>query len=115
MSNQAVRSVYLTAPDLEEARRLGRALLEERLVACVNLLPGTLSLYRWQGELREEPEVVMIAKTRAELVPRLSARVAELHSYEVPCVVAFAVPEGLEPYLDWVAAETSQVSDFEDG
>jgi periplasmic divalent cation tolerance protein len=97
---------YMTAGSREEARTIARALVEERLAACCNLLDGMTSVYPWQGEIQEDAEVVVIAKTRAELVERLTARVQALHSYDVPCVVALPVSGGNPAFLDWIAAES---------
>ena len=100
------RSVYMTFPDTASAERIGRALVDDRLVACVNVLPATLSLYRWRGEIERDSEVVAFAKTRAELVPAVTQRVRELHPYEVPCVVALAIDGGDGAYLRWIGDET---------
>ncbi len=97
--------VYMTAGSMEEATRIGRALVAERLVACVNLVDGMRSLYWWNGGVQEDAEVVMVAKTRQDRVPALSDRVRELHSYDCPCVVALPVADGHRPFLDWIAAE----------
>jgi len=102
----AVVGVYLTFPDLETADRIAAALVEERLVACVNLVPAT-SLYRWAGRVVREVEVVGWAKTTRDRLEALVARVAELHPYEIPCVVAYPAIEGAPTYLDWVRAETA--------
>jgi periplasmic divalent cation tolerance protein len=99
--------VYVTAPSPEEAARIGRAVVEERLAACANVLDGMHSIYRWRGRLEEAKEVVLILKTRAERLPELTARVKALHSYEVPCVVALPIAGGNAAYLDWISAEAS--------
>jgi periplasmic divalent cation tolerance protein len=98
--------VYMTAADEDEAARIGRALVEARLAACVNIIPGMRSFYRWQGEVRDDHEVVMIAKSRRTLVDALVARVKELHGYECPCVVALPIEGGNRDFLDWIVAET---------
>ena len=105
-----VHVVLVTAPDSEVAAQLARRLVEEGLAACVNLVPGVRSIYRWQGAVQEDPEVLLIAKTRAALVDALAVRVRALHPYELPEVIALAVVAGSEPYLDWVrsAAEPRQ-------
>lgn len=100
------RSIYVTAASLDEAKRIGRALVEERLVACVNILPGATSLYRWEGAVHEDAETVFFAKTRAELVDAVVARVTDLHGYDVPCVVALPIEAGNPDYLRCIAAET---------
>ena len=97
---------YVTAGSREEGLAIGRALVEERLAACANLVDGMNSVYRWQGAIEEAREAVLILKTRRELVDRLTARVRELHSYDVPCVVALPLQGGNPDYLEWIAAET---------
>ncbi|AWJ82995.1 divalent-cation tolerance protein CutA [Azospirillum sp. TSH58] len=98
---------YITAGSRDEARRIGRALVEERLAACANIFDGMTSIYRWQDAIEEADETVLIAKTRAELFDRLAARVRELHSYEVPCVVELTVGRGNPAYLDWLRDGTA--------
>ncbi len=97
---------YITAGSRAEAERIGRTLVEERLAACVNILGGMTSIYRWQGAVESAEEVVVIAKTRADLFERLTARVKELHSYDVPCVVELPVGRGNPDYLGWLERET---------
>ena len=97
---------YMTAGSREEGLRIGRALVEERLAACANLIDGMTSIYRWQGAIQEDAEVVLIAKTRTELVPRLIERVRALHSYDVPCVVTLPIADGNPAFLEWIGAET---------
>lgn len=94
---------YITCPSLAEAERLGRALVEERLAACVNLLPGMRSLYRWQGAIESADEVVLIAKTLRTRAGALTRRVIALHPYSCPCVVLLPVTGGSAPYLRWLA------------
>ena len=98
--------IYMTASSTEEAQRLGRALVEERLAACANVIPGMMSCYHWQGKVEEAQEAVLIAKTRRDLVDALTARVKALHSYTVPCVLALPVLGGNPDYLRWIAEET---------
>ena len=95
------------APD--RAPALARALVERRLAACVNLVPGVISVYRWKGVVEEDQETTLLVKTRAELVPALTAAIRELHGYEVPEVVALPLVagEGNDAYRAWVVAETS--------
>jgi periplasmic divalent cation tolerance protein len=95
-----------TAPDAEQAGRIARALVDERLIACANLVPGLTSIYRWQGQVQSEPEVLLLMKTRRSLVPRLKERLPQLHPYEVPELVVTEVTDGLAPYCDWVRGET---------
>ncbi len=102
-----IRMIYITAADREEARRIAETLVSERLAAGVNILDGVNSLYRWKGEIRDEREAVLIAKTTEALVPDLVERVKALHSYECPCIVSLPVAAGNPAFLEWVAAETT--------
>jgi len=101
-----VSIVYVTAGSEEEALKIGRTLVAERLVACANVIPRIRSIYRWKGEICEEEEVLLVMKTRSFLFPSLMQRVLELHSYEVPEIVAFPIAQGLPGYLDWVLENT---------
>ncbi len=103
--------VYMTTGTVEEARVIGRRLVEERLAACANILPAMESIYHWQGRVETAQEAVLIAKTRAVLVDQLSARVREWHSYDCPCVVALPITAGNPAYLRWLGAETTDVQD----
>lgn len=98
--------VYMTAGDREEAGRIVRALVEARLVACGNILPIE-SIYRWRGKLVEESEVAVIMKTKKDLVQRALEEIRRLHSYEVPCAVAYPMETGLDSYLAWIEETTS--------
>lgn len=98
--------VAMTAPGQEEGERIGRLLVEERLAACVNVMGGIRSIYRWKGEVCDEGEVMLWVKTRSDLLPRLQDRVRQVHPYEVPEVVAIDITHGLPEYLSWVAQET---------
>ena len=98
--------VYMTARTAAQARRIGKVLVAERLAACVNVLGPITSCYRWKGRVQSDREVALLAKTRRALVPRLTARVKELHTYDVPCVVAIPIQGGNAGFLEWVAAET---------
>jgi periplasmic divalent cation tolerance protein len=102
-----LRLVYMTAASKDEAKKIGRALVEERLAACANVIDGMESVYWWQGKLTEDREAVLIAKTRAELVEALTRRVKELHGYSVPCVVALPILAGNPAYLEWLASEAT--------
>lgn len=98
----------VTAPSLPQAKQLARNLLQERLVACVNLVPGVASMYWWEGHLEEAEEVLMILKTRSSLLQSLGQRVRELHPYSVPEFLSWPLGPGNPEYLDWLAAETAQ-------
>jgi periplasmic divalent cation tolerance protein len=95
-----------TAPDAEHAARIGRALVDERLIACASLVPGLTSIYRWQGEVQSDAEVLLLMKTRRALVPHLKERLPHLHPYQVPELLVTEVVDGLAPYCAWVRGET---------
>jgi len=101
-------SVYAVFADEEEAGRIARLVVEERLAACANILGPCHSIYRWHGKIEEAGEVAAIFKTRADAAPRLIARIAALHSYDVPGAVAWPIADALGDYAGWVAEETSR-------
>lgn len=98
---------YSTCGSIEEAQRIAHHLVERRLAACVNILPGVHSVYRWKGTVEQAGEWMLIIKTRRGLVEALGAELRKVHSYEVPELVALTVVDGLEPYLAWIDEETS--------
>ncbi len=98
--------VLTTAPDSETAGRIARALVEEGLVACVNIVPGLRSVYRWEGKLCDDSEVLCLCKTRAALFPAVRERISSLHPYSVPEIIAVPLTQGSAPYLEWVAQST---------
>jgi len=98
--------VFITTSNPEEASKIARALVEERLSACVNIIKSIRSIYRWQKEVQDEEEALLIVKTRGELFERLEKRVRELHSYTVPEVIAISISEGSAPYLKWLREST---------
>ncbi len=98
----ALQFVYMTAGNLEEARRIGEVLVKEKLAACVNILDGMQSIYIWEDSLQQDRETVMIAKTAAARVPALVARVKALHSYDCPCITALAIDGGSQDFLRWI-------------
>jgi len=100
----SARIALSTAGSPEEASRISRELVERRLAACVNCLPGVTSVYRWQGVVEESAEVLLIIKTFAEKLPALEAALRELHSYELPEFVVLQVTAGSQLYLDWLLA-----------
>ena len=97
--------VLSTCAGAEEAERIARQLLEKRLAACVNILAGARSLYRWQGAIEEAAECVLIVKSRQGLWEDLRAEIQRLHSYEVPEILLVAIDDGAAAYLDWLAAQ----------
>lgn len=105
--------VFSTLPDAETAQQLARTLVEEGLVACVNILPGIQSIYRWQGAIESSAEVMLIAKTANASYPALEARLKALHPYELPEIVAFSASMGLPAYFDWVNQSTLPRTDKE--
>jgi periplasmic divalent cation tolerance protein len=98
----SVASVYTVFASAEEAERIGRLCVEERLAACINILGPVRSIYRWKNAVETADEVAAIFKTTAATADSLIARIAGLHSYDVPCVVAWPVEKILGPYADWV-------------
>lgn len=113
MSSAAIRPgadvvvVLVTGPDVETLARLGRAVVDERLAACVNLMGGVRSIYRWRGAVEDDAEALAIFKTTAERLGSLERRITELHPYDVPEVVALPVAGGSSAYLSWVVEETA--------
>jgi periplasmic divalent cation tolerance protein len=99
--------VYTTYPSIVEAERAGRSIVERRLAACVNILPGMVSHYWWQGAIERGEEVAMIIKTRASLVDRVCAAVKETHSYATPAIMVLPIEHVDPAYLDWLMAETA--------
>lgn len=102
-----VRVVLMTAPDEDTAAKIARVLVEERLAACVNIVPRIRSVYRWEGKVEDGAEVLCLVKTVVERVPALLARVQEVHPYQVPEGLALPVESGLADYLGWVVDETA--------
>ena len=102
-----INFVYMTAGSKDEAKKIGQELVTSRLAACVNILDNMKSFYRWDGEIQEDTEVVMIAKTTEERIPDLIEMVKSMHSYDCPCIVRLPVLGGHRPYLDWIAGEVN--------
>ena len=101
------RMLYITCGSRDEATRIARTVVEERLAACANIIDAMRAIYWWQGSVSEDDEIVLILKTTAERAGQLTERVKELHSYELPCVVEIVLAGGNAAYLDWIAAETA--------
>lgn len=101
------RMIYITCGSHEEASKIARTVVEQRLAACANIIGGMRSVYWWEGEVNEDDEVVLILKTTTERVADLTERVKALHSYDVPCVVEIPLAGGNAAYLDWIVAETA--------
>jgi periplasmic divalent cation tolerance protein len=100
-------TVYITAKDTEEAHRIGKTLVSEKLAACVNYFP-IQSIYCWQGKVEEKAEVALLVKTRQSLVQKVIQRTKELHSYDVPCIESWTIDGGYPLYLQWIEESTQQ-------
>lgn len=94
---------YITTKDKNEATTIGQKLVEESLAACVNIIDGMTSIYKWKGEICTDSEAILIAKTSADKFAELTERVKTLHSYECPCVVSIPITNGNQDYLKWLA------------
>lgn len=101
-----IRIVFCTTDSLESAKDIAHTIVEEKLAACVNILPKAVSVYSWKDNIAEDDEFVMIIKTKEELIPELQSRIKELHPYEVPEFISVEVKEGLADYVDWLYAST---------
>ena len=99
--------VLVTAPEGASAETLARSLVAEGLAACVNRVPGIRSTYRWQGQVQDDAETLLVIKTTAAAYPALERRIRELHPYEVPEVIAMPIVRGSEPYLSWLDASVT--------
>jgi periplasmic divalent cation tolerance protein len=94
--------IYITTSGVDEAKKIAKRLLEERLVACTNIIPHIESLYWWEGDIEEDHESLILAKTRSDLVDKVINRVEEIHSYETPCALEIQIKMGSENYLYWL-------------
>ena len=103
--------VLSTFADTDSAERVVRRLVQERLIACGNVIPGLTSLYRWQGEMERAAEVLVLMKAPQERVPRLFERISEIHPYEVPELLALPVDTVSRAYCEWVGQETTEVTE----
>lgn len=99
--------VMVTASSEKEAASIGKILVQERLTACANIIPGMRSLYVWEGNLCDEGEVLIIMKSRRSCFPKIIERVKQLHSYAVPEIIALPILDGSQEYLSWIDASTS--------
>ncbi len=99
--------VLVTVPTPEAGGRIARALVEERLAACVSLVPGLASTFRWEGAVQTEPEALLIVKTQRSLFAALASRIRSLHPYTVPEIIALPLVAGHQPYLDWLQDSVS--------
>ncbi len=104
MNNHIV--IYITTGSINEAKTIGRVLVEEKLVACSNIISPIRSIYSWQGKICDDKEAMMILKTKKKLFKQIVKRVEKLHSYDVPEIIAMPIIEGSSKYLSWINAET---------
>ena len=95
--------VYCTCPDQTVAERIAETVVGERLAACVNIVPGLTSIYRWEGQIQRDAELLLLIKTRRAVYPLLEARIRVLHPYQVPEIIALPIQAGSAAYLDWIA------------
>lgn len=102
-----INLVYMTAGDKDEARRIGQALIEMRLAACVNIIDNMNSMYFWEGKIQDDREVILIAKTTEALVGKLIETAKSVHSYDCPCILTLPVSGGNEAFLEWIANEVN--------
>lgn len=100
-------TILITASSEEEACKIGKTLVEERLVACANIIPKIRSIFSWKGEVCDENEVSMILKSKGSLFQQIKERVKTLHSYDVPEIIALPIHLGSEDYLDWIDEVTN--------
>ena len=98
----AINFINITTGSKTEAQKIGKALVESRLAACVNIIDRMQSIYRWEGKIQEDSEVILIAKTTDTLVSQLIDKVKSLHSYDCPCIVSLPVLDGYPPFLNWI-------------
>jgi len=103
-----IHLVYMTAANREEAGTIGRELVTARLAACVNIVDNMNSLYWWEGEIQEDTEAILIAKTTETMLPALIEKVKLMHSYDCPCIVSLPVSGGNSAFLEWIAAEVNR-------
>ena len=99
--------ILVTTNSPEEGLNISRALVESRLAACVNIISGLRSFYRWKGKVWDEGELLLVVKTRMTLLRQLEDKIREMHSYEVPEIISIPIAWGSEPYLDWLRKSTS--------
>ncbi len=103
----AASLIYITVENIEEARSIGRALLEARLAACINIVNEMTSMFWWEGAVQEATEAIVIAKTRSSLVDALIAKVRSIHSYSCPCVIALPIANANPDFIQWIERETT--------
>lgn len=105
----SISSVYVTTANSEEAKRIGREVIKEKLAACANILPEITSIFRWEDEIQENGESLLLLKTKSELVKELIMRVKSLHSYEIPCIIELKADQCDQLFTRWIDSETKAV------
>lgn len=110
-SDDQISFVYITASDRQEAERIGRQCVSERLAACANVIPAITSYFWWEGKVDQSGEAALILKTASSRLDELKQRVRQLHSYECPCIVAWKIESGDQSFLDWVREVVAPESD----
>ena len=110
-SSEKLCWVYMTVGSIEEAKNIGQKLVEKNMAACVNLLENMTSIYKWENKLEEGQEVVMIAKTRKTLMPKLIETVKTHHSYDCPCILELPIQGGNPDFLSWIETETADAEE----
>ncbi len=108
MNNKTYYTVLCTVPNRELAEKIARSLVAEKLAACCNIVPGLTSIYRWQGEIQQDAELLLIIKTAARAMKALEKQIKELHSYEVPEIIALPILTGNSDYLNWIEENVQQ-------
>ena len=103
--NMTVSLIYVTTGSKEDAVSIGKELVTSKLVACVNIIEKMHSIYFWKGELQNDQEAILIAKTKTALVPEVIEKVKSRHRYEIPCILSLPVTDGNPVFLDWIAGE----------
>ena len=99
-------AIYTTFDNIDEAKKIARILVDEKLVACVNLIPNVISIYPWQGKIEESEEIIMWCKTRDKQVESIKTKIKKHHSYDVPAFIVYQIKTGSEAYLQWITEET---------
>ena len=107
MGDKNIKIVFITLPDEATAESISEILIEERLAACINIIRGIHSIYRWEGKIEKATEVLILAKTTEECYPKLEQRVLALHPYSVPEIIAVNTTAGFEKYCSWIQEETA--------
>ncbi len=102
-----LKLLYITFANKEEAIKTAETLLEEKLIACANIIPGSTSIYRWEGKNARQEEVILLAKTSDKKIEQAVARTRSLHSYVLPSILVLPIESGFVPFMEWVEAETS--------